>query len=137
MRHSMRQAKHLRRKTLTRGAGRIGLCIALVSGSLSFPSPLDAQGKKSPANKTERVRVKGVPVQAVSSAVVDFQQLARRQRLSPLVREAVPKAIPEPKEIDDSVNDGIKGEPAPNVSVDIPGPQIASPGPANNFAALD
>jgi hypothetical protein len=137
MRHSMRQAKHLRRKTLTRGAGRIGLCIALVSGSLSFPSHLDAQGKKSPADKTERLRVKGVPVQAVSSAVVDFQQLARRQRLSPLVREAVPKAIPEPKEIDDSVNDGIKGEPAPNVSVDIPGPRIVSPGPANNFAALD
>src|SRR5207244_12284526 len=44
---------------------------------------------------------------------------------------------PEPGEYEDSINDGIKGEPAPSVPVDILRPNVASPSPANSFAALD
>src|SRR5450759_359854 len=122
------------KKALTKSAGRIGLGIAFVAAGLIFIYPPGAEGKKA---QIKSARVTGVPAQVLSWAVVDFQELARQQALHPSVSEPVAKLMPEPKEIDDSVNDGIKGEPAPNVPVDIPGPNIPSPSPANNFAALD
>ncbi len=135
----MKKAKHLRRKALLKRARRIGFWIVLVAAGLIFIYPLlGAEVKKPRVNKAAAgVQIKGVPVQASRSAVVDFQQLARRQRSTPLVRAAVPLAVPEPGEFEDSVNDGIKGEPAPNVPVDIRQPNVASPSPSNNFAGLD
>ena len=114
------------RKIRTKRARRLAVFIALLSAAGLISAQRDAG-----------VRVKGIRVQAARRAVVDFRQLARRQAASPPVSGAVPQFIPEPKEIDDSINDNIKGEPAPKVPVDIPGPHVPSPSPANNFASLD
>ena len=83
------------------------------------------------------MQVKGVPAEVPGSAMVNFQELMRQTASSRSVSGPEPFSVPEPKEINDSVNDGIKGEPAPNVPVDLPGPHVPSPSPANSYAALD
>src|SRR6185295_17661977 len=117
-----------RRRALETSTGGIGLCVAFLSAGLLLLDPRVAEGEKGPIGKG-RVVITGTRVKAVRSAVVNFRELARKQALSPSVRVPVPKLMPEPREFEDSVNDGIRGEPAPNVPVDIPGPSIPSPGP--------
>ncbi len=121
-------------RTTARKARRRALLIAVLSATLvSAIYSLGAEGKPARAG----VRVKGVRVRAMRQAVVNFGQLARRQASGRLPTQGVPQLIPEPKEIDDSVSDGIKGEPAPDVPVDIRGPHVPSPGPVRSFAGLD
>src|SRR5260221_6896872 len=122
------------KKALAKRAGRLGLGVVLVSAGLIFIDPRGVEGKKA---QIKGARVTGVPAKVRSRAVVDFRELARQQALRPAGSGPVAKVMPEPQELDDSINDGIKGEPAPNVPMDIPGPNIASPAPANNYAALD
>ena len=121
-------------KGLPKPRRRTLLSLAILSAGLIFIHPFGAEGKKA---KGGGVRVPGVHVVAVRSAVVDFQALAREQASTRPASGPQPKVLPEPKEIDDSVNDNVPAEPAPVAPVDVPGLQLPSPGPVNNFAALD
>jgi hypothetical protein len=120
-----------------RGMSRVALCLVLLSLGLLFTIyPFSAEGKKkSPQNKGDEIQ--STKIEMKPSAIVDFQELARQEALNPQVSEPMPRAITPPKTIEEV--DGEIGElPARSAAaqVDVPGPQIPSPGPANNFAAL-
>ena len=128
------------RRGVARTAKRLAIVVAFVClGLLYTIHPLAVQGNKAqPQTKGGESPVQGVKVQAVSSAVVNFMELARQQKLNPEVSEPTPLAISPPKTIEEV--DGETGETeAPNAAarVNVPGPSIPSPAPVNNFAALN
>ena len=121
-------------------ANRLALFLALVCLGLLFTSyPFSVEGKKNRAQtKTGEVQVPVPQVQSVTSAVVNFEELARQQALNPQVSEPMPRAISPPRTIEEvDANSGEIQAPASNAPVDLPGPMIPSPAPANNYAALN
>ena len=91
MNHSKPQDKKLRnQKGLVSQASRIALFLALLAAGLFFTTkPFSVEGKKLRAAQGE-VQVQGVKVEGVTSAVVNFGELARQQALNPDV------SIPHP-----------------------------------------
>jgi len=126
-------------RTATKIAKRSAVSLAFVClGLLYTIHPFAVQGSKArPQSKGGDSAVQGSRVQAVSSAVVNFRELAKQQALNPDDSEPTPLPITPPRTIEEV--DGEKGEaeaPNPFARVDAPGPLIPSPAPANNFAAL-
>jgi hypothetical protein len=139
MNHSKPQNKQLgNQKRLVVQASRIGVFLAVAAASLFFATnPFSVEGKKLRAAQGE-AQVQGVKVEGVTSAVVNFQELARQQALNPGISDPSPRAISPPKTIEEVESE--KGEAqAPNLAaqVDVPSPLIPSPAPATNFAGLN
>jgi hypothetical protein len=124
---------------IRRRVGRIGVTLAVLAGGLILVlNPPGAEGRKARFLKTAGAPVKGISVTASASAAVNFRQLARQQGLSaPAPREPLFKSLPEPRDIEDSVYDFMPAEPPSRAPVDLPGPNLPSPAPANNFAGVD
>jgi hypothetical protein len=124
---------------LARRPIRLALFLSLACVGLFFTLyPFGVEGKKGNVQQDGDGQFQSTRAEAIGSAVVNFQELARQQALNPQTSEPMPSAITAPKTIDDSVYDTLRPlAPAANVPVDLPGPNIPSPGPANNFAALD
>ncbi len=117
---------------------RVALLLTfLVAGLFLTTKPYSVEGKKLLAAQGE-VQVQGVKVEGVTSAVVNFEELARQQALNPEISDPSPRAIAPPKTIEEVEDD--KGEAqAPNsaAQMDLPSPLIPSPAPATNFAGLN
>ena len=139
MNHSKPQDKKLgNQKRLLSQTSRVALLLAVLAAGLFFTTkPYSAEGKKLGATQGV-VQVQGVPVEGVTSAVVNFEELAKQQALNPGISDPSPRAITPPKTIVE-----VEGEPgeaeAPNqaAQVDVPSPLIPSPAPATNFAGLN
>lgn len=139
MNHPKPQNKKLRNpKRLVSQASRVTLFLALFAAGLIFANrPFAVEGKKLRAAQRE-VQVQGIKVEGVTSAVVNFEELAKQQALNPEISDPSPRAISAPKTIEE-----VSGEPgeaeAPNLAakVDLSSPLIPSPAPSTNFAGLD
>jgi hypothetical protein len=83
-------------------------------------------------------QIHGAKAEGIISAVVNFQDLAKQAQLHPQVGEPVLDAPPEVRKARKIQHATMPAEP-PNAAapVDLPGPRVASPGPAVNFAGLD
>ena len=130
MNHSKPQNKKLgNQKRLVSQASRIALFLALLSAGLFFTTkPFSVEGKKLHAAQGE-VQVQGTKVEGVTSAVVNFEELARQQALNPDISNPSPRAITAPKTIQEV--EGETGEAqAPNLAaqVDVPSPLNTIPG---------
>lgn len=139
MNHSKPQNKKLgNQKRLVNRASRVALLFAFLAAALFFTTkPFSVEGKKLRAAQGE-VEVQGIKVEGVTSAVVNFEELARQQALNPDVSDPSPRAISPPKTIVEVEGEAGEAQ-APNLAahVDVPSPLIPSPAPATNFAGLN
>ncbi len=102
MNHSKPQNKKLgNQKRLVSQASRIALLLAFLAAGLFFTTkPFSVEGKKLRAAQGE-VQVQGIKVEGVTSAVVNFEELARQQALNPDISDPSPRAISPPKTIEE------------------------------------
>ncbi|MCM3900724.1 MAG: hypothetical protein ND866_03380 [Pyrinomonadaceae bacterium] len=141
MNHSKPQNNNLgNQKRLVSQASRVALLLAFLAAALFFTTkPFSVEGKKLRAAQGKSgVQVHRIKVEGVTSAVVNFEELARQQALNPGVSDPSPRAIAPPKTIEEVEGETGEAE-APNLAaqVDIPSPLIPSPAPATNFAGLN
>lgn len=75
--------------------------------------------------------VPGTRVDAISSAVVNFDELSRQEALAPRASTVTAEAVPEPGEMEEM--EPVGAPPASPAPVDRRSPSIASPSPALSF----
>ena len=112
-------------------------CVGLAcAGLLCAIRPFGADDLHAQVQAGNGTVIQGVSVEAVASAVVNFEDLAKQEALSPQVSEPIPVAIPAPGGIEEVESGAAESEsPSPAAQGDVPKPLVASPAPANSFDA--
>jgi hypothetical protein len=94
----------------------------------SFSGGMQAQDQQG-----AEIRIQGVPVEGVTSAVVSFDEVATRESLNPLVSEPIPMTAPAPRRLEESSLGPTELEPPTPAAADVPGVSGPSPSPSNNY----
>jgi len=108
-------------------------CVGLACAAwLCAVRPFPAEDLHAQVQADNGTVIQGVSVEAVTSAVVNFEDLAKQEALSPQVSEPIPVALPVPGGIEE-VESGAAESPSPAAQEDLPQPLVPSPAPTNSF----